>query len=359
MNLFYILRSILITTSTLLCLAINTLTVVAEPFEIAKQGFPFAFPKDHGSHPNFKTEWWYFTGTLYQEGKVPFRDAPAFGYQLTFFRQKQEQGHGFLAHAAISDFEQGKHYFDSLKAPALFDFAGSLESRLKAWNKHWLAEFIQTKILLKFSVKDFAANMLLNADPNNPVLQGENGYSKKGSCPQCASQYVSYSRSTTAVDLYNKDKLIQLHGLSWMDHEFMSNTLQDNQVGWDWFSLMTKDGTELMLFRVRGKDSKDDYYSGSCIRGSTVTTLTAADFTITPTAFWTHNNTKYPAAWTIESKTCNNFRAEIKTRISNQLLSFPNENVSSYYEGAVHTADESVIGYVELTGYERPIGNAL
>jgi predicted secreted hydrolase len=331
----------------------------AEPFDTAKKDFNFSFPKDHGSHPNFKTEWWYYTGNLYKEGDVPFKDAPSYGYQLTFFRQKSDPSQGYLAHAAFSDFKNKTHSFESLKAPGIFDFAGALENRLKVWNKSWLSEMIQNNILLKFSVGSISTNMVLATDSLQPILQGDNGYSKKGSCDTCASQYVSFSRIPTKAELYHNTTQTKLTGISWMDHEFMSNTLQPNQTGWDWFSLITKDGTEVMLFKVRAKDTKDDFYSGSCIVNGVLSQLSAKNYSVTPTKYWVHNSTKYPSEWKIESKICNNLNVTIKTRIDNQLLTFPYEQVSSYYEGAVHSLDESVIGYVELTGYEKDISGAL
>ena len=335
---------------------LNTLKV---PLQNASPDYKLSFPKDHGSHPNFKTEWWYFTGNLYDEGKIPFKDAPSFGYQLTFFRQNTDGTQGYLAHGAISDFKNDRHTFDSVKAPGIFDFAGASLGRLYVWNRNWFAETISDATILRAKIKDKDLALILDSAKTPLILQGSNGFSKKGTCETCASHYTSLTRIPTRGFISENNIAHPLSGISWMDHEFMTNTLESNQTGWDWFSLVSKENIELMLFTVRSADGKNDFLSGTCIKDGQSQTLSKDDFTVTPLEQWNNAGVMYPSKWKVESRKCFGFSSVIKTRIKKQLLEFPADKVASYYEGAVYSEDESVIGYVELTGYDKSITGAL
>ena len=350
-----------------ICTAISR----AEPvFERASPDRKLYFPADHGSHPNFKTEWWYFTGNLYEKDAIPFKDTARFGYQLTFFRQK-ETDQGYLAHAALSDFKSGKHYSGSLTAPGTFNFAGAATDRLFTWNRDWSAEMIANQIVERFAFVEVnptskepnasvSLRLILDTENQPLILQGDGGYSKKGNCSDCASHYMSFTRLPTKGNVYLDDQQFALYGFSWMDHEFMSNTLTSDQTGWDWFSLMTKDNTELMLFRVRSEKEGQDFSSGTCIKNGKTIILSKGDFSITPTATWKSQKSSatYPSSWKVSVPACG-LETAVKTRSSDQELTFPDQQVSSYYEGGVHSADESVIGYVELTGYAQSLNKAL
>jgi predicted secreted hydrolase len=321
------------------------------------------FPKDHGSHPEFKTEWWYFTGQLYEENSTPFKDKPLFGYQLTFFRANNSSEQGYLAHAAITDFKNGTHTFHSLASPESYNFAGASADNLKVWNRNWIIQPEGVNYSAKFSLPNYADVKLTLSAKTPPVLQGNNGFSKKGSCDLCASHYISFPLMETSAQItFKSSKSVKLKGLSWMDHEFMSNSLSESQVGWDWFSIMLKDNRQLMLFRVRDKNPNNSFYSGSLIKtdsatnNTQVTNLDRNSFTLVESDYWTSPNTKakYPNAWriTVPSESIN---LELKTRINNQELVFPGQKASSYYEGAISSQDESAIGYAELTGYSEPL----
>ena len=79
----------------------------------ATSGYTYSFPRDHASHPDYKIEWWYYTGN------VKAKDGRRFGYQVTFFRvgvdakpanpSKWAVRDLFMTHLAISD-PSGKRY---------------------------------------------------------------------------------------------------------------------------------------------------------------------------------------------------------------------------------------------------------
>ena len=354
-----------ITTSILIFLT-NANNIFAQDtyqYEQASTKRVLSFPKDHGSHPNFKTEWWYFTGQLYDQNATPFKDKPLYGYQLTFFRANNSSEQGFLAHAAITDFKSSTHKFHSLTSPESYNFAGASTEDLKVWNRNWSIQPNGASYIAKFTLPNYAQVTLTLTPKTQPVLQGENGFSKKGSCPTCASHYVSFTNMDTVAEINFSDAATtKLKGLSWMDHEFMSNSLSESQVGWDWFSIMLKDNRQLMLFRVRDKNPNNSFYSGSLIKTDTVsskpnvTKLDKNSFSITETNYWTSPTTKakYPSAWRIIIPS-ESIDIEVKTRINNQELVFPGQKASSYYEGAISSQDESAIGYAELTGYAEPL----
>ncbi|HEX6217014.1 MAG TPA: lipocalin-like domain-containing protein, partial [Vicinamibacterales bacterium] len=56
------------------------MTAQPSPWKQATAGYKFEFPRDHASHPDYKIEWWYYTGN------VKAADGRRFGYQVTFFR---------------------------------------------------------------------------------------------------------------------------------------------------------------------------------------------------------------------------------------------------------------------------------
>ena len=344
---------------TLALLTTGPSRVLADTPTVAIPGKVFSFPQDHGSHPDFKTEWWYFTGNLYAPHRKTFSDVPSYGYQLTFFRQRSENGQqNYLAHAAISDFSSNKHYVASLTSPESFSLAGADSHRLNVWNRNWSAKMINDQIVLEFTIEGKAFDLVLDtSNTPQPILQGDQGFSKKGACESCASYYTSYTRlesKATLVD--NKGSPQNFSGISWMDHEYMSNTLQSDQIGWDWFSLITKNNSEVMLFRVRGAQEGKDFFAGSCVKNGIMTPLNGNDFRITDTDHWQspNTNTRYPNRWNIEVPICD-ISSPIKTRIPDQEMNFSEGSPVSYYEGAIVSPNESIIGYVEMTGYNGKI----
>lgn len=353
-------------------------------FARAEPSRQFSFPLDHGMHPEFETEWWYFTGHLYREGQTPFKDPAPYGFQLTFFRRATASDNGqqvFLAHAALSSHENPQFRFHKLLTSPLLGLAGAAEDRLRVWNRDWRAERLGDALFLEFSLpKDSSATdpsppseslrvSLVVPSVPAPVLQGNAGYSAKSSEVGAASHYYSIPGMRVTGNVASDRMTESVHGLMWMDHEFMTNALTSNQQGWDWFSLSLKDGRHLMLFVLRDKIGGIDYASGTIIHEQQTTLLRAEDFQVQVLDHWEspHSLARYPARWRISVPRMN-FSAVLTPRSPAQELhwssasigkSAANGNAISYWEGAVSDESQSVIGYAELTGYAGDMGEIL
>ena len=348
----------------------------ASGFEEAKNVRPFVFPDDHGAHPNYQTEWWYYTGNLVA------KNGQRFGYQLTFFRRallpeekvaRRESSWGtnqaYLAHFAITDVQQGKHYaFERLSRGAA-GLAGAQTIPFQVWLEDWQVQETQSPLecaTTPCTYKLFAAQETVEleltlSDQKGPILQGEQGLSRKGNQTGQASYYYSLTRLKTEGTVKIEDQDYAVNGWSWMDHEFSTSALTEEQIGWDWFSIQFNDNSELMLFQIRRQDgSIDPYSSGTFIADDGRTTrLTQDDFTIQVDDTWKspHNQAVYPSAWQIQIPSLD-LILKIQPLLADQEM-----NLSySYWEGSVEIEGQrgqqilSGYGYIELTGYSGSMG---
>lgn len=346
--------------------AIEGLAQPAGTFSRADGERKLTFPKDHGAHDDFQTEWWYYTGNL------TTREGRHFGFQLTFFRRAvaaadatvtRTSGWGgsqvYLAHFALTD-TQGKkfNYFDRVERGAAGLAGAQGEPGLRVWLWDWQVQQTGDNTYRLNAETDEAAVTLNLMDTTGPVLQGRNGYSQKGSDPGNASYYYSQPRLEAEGEVRIGQERFAVSGTSWMDHEFSTSALAPDQVGWDWFAVQLSDGSELMMFQLRKTDgSVDGYSSGTIIRpdGST-RSLVREDFTIRPEGSWhsPHSGGVYPSGWTVEVPS-EELTLTIKPRLADQELNL----WFIYWEGAVQiegTRGGAVLtgsGYVELTGYAR------
>jgi len=334
----------------------------------AQPGTTLSFPVDHGSHPNYQTEWWYYTGQLFLKGQSPFKDSAAFGFQLTFFRRAKiasdsspdnpQFDQSYLAHAAISDLRSAEFLYESRAASDILDLAGAKVGALDVWNRDWRVSSSGGPHRLEFTLfsKDGReANVQLTAHPSGaPVLHGEGGFSRKGR--DGASIYYSLPRLELQGEVRLGNRSSPVSGLGWMDHEFMSNALGRDQVGWDWISLMQADGTNLMLFKVRGRTPEEDFYSGTLVRDGEVHSLSANDFTLTNTRRWTSpkSGASYPVVWQIAVPRFK-ISEELIARLDKQEIVSDDvgDKPIAYWEGAVGSSSGNTIGYLEMTGYDR------
>ncbi|MCW5821300.1 MAG: carotenoid 1,2-hydratase [Cyanobacteria bacterium TGS_CYA1] len=334
-------------------------------FELAKPGYKYSFPKDHASHEHFKTEWWYYTGNLKGE------DGNQYGYELTFFRSALDlekpiqnsiwaMSDIYMAHFAVTDVNAKQFYTKArLQRPGP-EFAGSSKDKLKVWNLNWSATMeANEKQLLKAKSSD--CKLELELTPQKPlVIQGENGISRKASKGDHASHYYSYTKLKTEGLLTIKGKRVKVSGTSWMDHEFGSNQLNDNQVGWDWFSIHLDNNREIMLYLMRLDDgSYDSASSGSLISESgKLTHLKLSDYKIKSVGKWKSDKTKieYPMGWQIDLPAFN-VHLKVSPKIHNQEFQRQEGNAVTYWEGACSVLgtyeDKTCKGdaYVEMTGY--------
>ena len=324
---------------------------------------PLQFPADHGPHPDYQTEWGYYTGNLENS------DGRHFGYQLTFFQralvppaQRQDRPSNwatdqvYMAHFALTDVAGRRHQAFERFARGAAGLASAQAAPYRVWLEDWSVEEVEPNVVhLRAAQEDLALDLLL-MDSKGPVLQGDGGYSQKGPEPGNASYYYSQTRLETWGTVQVGDTLYQVDGLSWMDHEFSTSALGPDQVGWDWFALQLDDDSELMVFQIRKADgSVDPFSSGTLIApdGST-RHLSHDDFEIGVSATWRspRSGATYPARWTVEVPAAD-LTLQIEPYLADQEL-----NVSyTYWEGAVRISGEQAAsaisgsGYVEMTGY--------
>jgi predicted secreted hydrolase len=342
-----------------------------ELWRLARPDYAWSFPQDHWARPGYKTEWWYFTGHLQAA------DGHRFGYQFTFFRigvlpAQPELDSDWAArniimgHAAIGDLDRPGHYFSEVlyrAAPLLGGF-GTYPDPQIAWSRgpagterNW--RLMWNGAAFDFSMHDAAQGfgLTLSTRPSKRLIfQGPNGFSRKSGAPHKGSQYYSFTRLETSGQVTLGERTWAVTGQSWMDKEFGSNQLAEDQVGWDWFSLQLDDQREIMLYIVRGQNRAGDFAQGTVVQpdGRTVY-LDGDDFRITVQRHWKSLETsgRYPSTWII-SIPQERLEMTVVPKIADQ------ENRSRllptlhYWEGAVDLLAQGRPigkGYVELTGY--------
>lgn len=347
-------------------------------FRRAEPPAQIEFPRDHGPHPEYQTEWWYFTGNLGTEA------GRHFGYQLTFFRRaisapgisspgKQRPSawateQVYMAHLALADIGAGDFYAYERMARGAAGLAGAQAAPFEVWLEDWrITEEAPDRFRLEAAQPlDEAGEQMLRLNllltpSKEPVLQGEQGYSQKGPDPGQASYYYSFTRLQTEGTVQAGGDQHPVSGLSWMDHEYSTSALSAGQVGWDWFALQLDDGSELMVFQIRREDGTvDPYSSGTFIAADGRTaSLGREDFSIEVEDRWRSpvSGAEYPARWIIQVPG-EELALEVEPYLSGQEL-----NVSyNYWEGAVRVSGSrrglpvSGSGYVELTGYAGSMG---
>jgi len=370
------LRQLLLLSSSLLVVVPGFAADTAQEFRVATEGYHYAFPRDHGVHEAFRTEWWYYTGQL------TAKDGRSFGYQLTFFRRgmPREQlktlpsqwavSQLYLAHFAVSDLSKKQFHYAEKISRAGLGKAGAEADRLHVWIDRWSAESpVATPATQTLKAADGDLALQLTVSQEKPlVVHGTDGISRKGASLGQASHYYSFTRLATVGQLTIGSESFDVTGTSWMDHEFGSAELGKDLVGWDWFSLQLDDQRELMLYRLRRADgSADPVSSGTLIdRDGHGHHLSIEDFTLQPISYWTSptSHTRYPQRWrlTIPSQ---QLSLELVPLMAEQELSTTRSTQVTYWEGAIEatgTAQGRPIqgkGYMELTGYAERFSKKL
>jgi len=348
----------------------SSVSPVAEGFSHADGTLTLEFPRDHGAHPDYQTEWWYFTGNLVTA------DNRRFGYQLTFFRRALEPPNqwidrpsqwattqAYLAHFALTDVSANKHLsFEQLERGAA-GLAGASPDPFQVWLDDWRVEETSTdhyhlvaQALAADSTMPQVAVDLELIDARGPVFQGNQGYSQKGVQPGNASYYYSLTRLISKGTVQSGGDVFKVTGSSWMDHEFSTSALSADQVGWDWFSIQLDNDTELMVFQIRKADgSVDPFSSGLWIEANSATkVLKREDFQIKVSDTWhsPKTNAVYPSGWLLNVPTIG-LEVKIQPFVADQELDL----TYKYWEGAVlvkgvyNRKEINGTGYVELTGY--------
>ncbi len=332
----------------------------ADGFAVPQPGRVFSFPRDHGSHPEFKIEWWYLTGHLFAE------NGRRFGYQATFFRSAapDKSTHLYLAHMALIDVTTGKFYHQERLNREGWD-AGSSTTTLDLHNGPWSLRFTDPaaeRMELRGGVRA-ELGFTLSLSPIKPlVVFGENSVSRKGAAPTAASYYLTFTRLRTEGVLTLGEESLRVTGETWMDHEISSSQLDQNQVGWDWVSIHFKDGRDLMFYRLRLRDGSSDPAS-SLTWVDAVGATRKSDFKWDVLDRWTSPATgaEYPISVRLTTTDPATGKAVALTLVplaKDQELT-GNLGGIPYWEGAcrVLDADGREIGdaYMELTGYAKDL----
>jgi predicted secreted hydrolase len=344
------------------------LNPLAAQYRTALPGYRFEFPRDYFDHPDFQTEWWYYTGNLKST------NGHRYGFELTFFRQAVGRDPApaatwdvrdiYLTHLALSDLDGQEFYHTERMNRAGPGIAGVSASSARIWNGNWQIQWEGADQKLQAVEKQFQLHLTLHSE-KPPVIHGENGVSQKSQGAGHASYYISLTRLAAVGKLELNGETLDVSGLAWMDHEFFTHQLEADQVGWDWLSLQLEDKTELMLFRIRRKDgSLDPFSAGTFVDAQGRSThLRAADFILRPLAEnWTSPATgrNYPIAWKIVIPKLE-IELEASTSLAAQELAGKTSLAPTYWEGAITLAGHrgamplAGLGYLEMTGYDRAV----
>lgn len=345
--------------------------LAAEEWKQAVGPWTWSFPRDHGAHPEFRTEWWYFTGNL--------RDAAGnrYGYQLTFFRQgvrlkASDPGNPwslrdlYPAHFAITDAGAGAFRYAEQITRSGPGLAGAAAGGMNVWNLGWSAKMEGNRILLR--ARHGEMELALDLTPRKPlVLQGDRGLSRKGPGRGQASYYYSFTDLATKGTLRTpgSEMPMPVEGVSWFDQEFSSNALTKDQVGWDWFSIRLTDGRDLMLYFLRKKDGTvEQESSGALVEADGKSRiLKSAEIGVEVLATWTspRSGGTYPSRWRIRIPAAG-IDLQLTPLVAAQELITEGSTGVTYWEGAVDGTGSSAgrpvfcEGYVEMTGYAGSLG---
>jgi predicted secreted hydrolase len=342
-------------------------TDAEDGFARATEPRAFEFPADHGSHPEFRTEWWYFTGNLAtSQGRH-------FGFELTFFRYAiapaaaRPEGASawradqvWMAHFAITD-TQGKRFIarERLTREAL-GLAGAAAEPLRVWVEDWAVkgESRDNELRVHLAASDDVTALSLSLVSTVPhVAQGDRGLDIKGGGTGNASHYYSVPRLAAEGEVSVAGETFEVTGVAWLDREWSTSSLEPGTVGWDWFALHLSDGSNLMFYRLRTESGGASPYSGGTLVSAEGgrTRLAATDVALTALDEWTSRATgvRYPTAWRLEVPG-SGIDLEIQPYLQEQELALS----VRYWEGAVHAEGRGPLGsltaqgYLELAGYE-------
>ena len=341
----------------------------SEGWKSALPGWNYEFSKDHGPHRDFKTEWWYATGNLSDEG------GHEYGFQLTFFRQGIRPGEKPagssrfrvmdlpFAHFAFTDVSGKSFRYYQRSSRGSFGEAGfgvpSKTGGRMAWMEGWLLEqlpdgsfHLKSEGVTETGVERSVDLVLVPERP--PLIHGHDGISPKSSVPGHASHYYSLTRLRASGSVMVDGKIHKVRGLVWFDHEWATNSLEAGEAGWDWAGLHLSTGDDLMLFRIRNSEGKTVFLSGT-LRDSQGKVTDLHDLSMTPHGTWKspHTGGHYPSGMDV-SIPSRNLSISLTPKLHDQELVL---SPFAYWEGAVRGEGQcgnvpmTAEGYLELTGY--------
>ncbi|MBU1358563.1 MAG: carotenoid 1,2-hydratase [Gammaproteobacteria bacterium] len=319
------------------------------------------FPRDFGSHPDLRTEWWYVTGYATAGER-------AFGFQVTFFRSRVDEAQGLqsafaarqliFAHAALTDLEGRKLHHDQRIARAGFGIAEAAEESTDVRLRDWTLARRADGYTARIPANGFALD--LRFVPTQPVLlQGDDGLSRKGPEPAQASYYYSEPQLATQGRLTLGGRPFEVKGTAWLDHEWSESLLHPDAVGWDWIGMNLLDGSALTAFRLRRQDGSALWHGGS-LRSADgrLQSFGPGDLQFEPLERWTSPRTRavYPTRWRIRTPAA---EFMVRALLDDQELDGNGSTGSVYWEGVSELLDAGGRrvgrGYLELTGYAQPL----
>lgn len=330
----------------------------SEGFERVTTPRLFVFPADHGPHPAFQTEWWYYTGNLTAD------NGRRFGFQLTFFRRAlspsppaRESAWAasdvYMAHFALSDIDGGQFYAFERFSRAAAGLAGASGEPFRVFLNDWSVEGSGPEGMtmhLRAAQDDVALDLIaVNSRP--PVLQGNAGVSQKGSQIGNASAYYSLTRMVSEGTIRIGATTYAVRGLTWMDREWGTSALEEGLTGWDWFALQLESGHDLMYYQLREADGRPSPFVGGSLvlPDDTVIILGPGDVELSVTDTWRspRSGAVYPSGWRLRLP-----RYGLDLTITPAIRDQELPVTVVYWEGAVTVSGTmSGRGYVELTGY--------
>jgi predicted secreted hydrolase len=351
-------RPLLILLTCAICLAAAN---AQAPYSAVVPGKALRFPADYGSHPDFRTEWWYITGWLSSA------QGESLGFQITFFRTKPEIAADnpsafsprqiLIAHCALSDPKHGRLWQDQRVRRAGMGLAQASEGDTAVLLDRWSLKRLSERYLATIDAEDFSLELTLT--PTQAVLlNGDAGVSRKGPEAAAASYYYSQPHLSVVGSVAREGKRASVNGEAWLDHEWSSEYLDSQAVGWDWLGLNLKDGAALMAFRIRGTDGQQRW-AGATMRSADgkVSVYEPKDIEFKAGRRWTSDRTSisYPVEWQVRigSRT-----VSVTPLLDDQENDTRLSTGAIYWEGAVRARiDDQPAGrgYLELTGYGNPL----
>ncbi len=329
------------------------------PYAIVTPGRPIAFPVDYGSHPEFRTEWWYMTGWLITRG------GESLGFQITFFRSRPRIDDAnpssfaprqlLIAHCAISDPQRGRLWQDQRVRRAGLGLAEAEAGDTAVWIGRWSLKRAAGRYTASIDADDFALALTLS-DTQAPLINGVSGLSQKGPEPQSASYYYSLPHLRVGGSIARGSKTESVSGEAWFDHEWSSEYLDGRTAGWDWIGINLDDGGALMMFRMRDVEG-NARWAGGTLRNAdgTVQILGPGEVEFRPLRRWTspRTGTVYPVEWLVRAGTR---QFELEPLLDDQENDTRLSSGAIYWEGATRAYDRGRLagkGYLELTGYNE------
>ncbi|CAG1002046.1 hypothetical protein BURK1_02936 [Burkholderiales bacterium] len=330
-------------------------------YPVVLPGMPIAFPRDHGSHPDFRTEWWYVTGWTSDDAGVER------GVQITFFRSRPGIGEAsvsafaprelLFAHAAVADAATGRLVHDQRAARAGFGLAAASTATTDVRIDRWSLVRDGDAYRARIDARGFALDLAFRAV--QPVLlQGDRGVSSKGPKPGQASGYYSVPQLATGGTIEVGGRTFAVRGRAWLDHEWSSAYLPAEASGWDWIGVNLDDGGALMAFRMRGRDGGTTW-AGGTLRDASGRTRTFAphEVAFAPGRTWRSPRTGvvYPVTFDVRA---GDLAVALEPMMDDQELDARGSVGIVYWEGAVRVRARGLPagrGYLELTGYGTPL----